>query len=84
MAKQYETLEQMRAQHRRYLNLIELKFGYVVPVTFQPSLMWAGPCDSARVAASIAHDTSTQHLPPFDDCSHPERCSCMFTVGRDD
>ena len=82
MGKRYLTVEEQRDLHRCNLENMETNLGRGVPVTFLPSAMRAGPCEAAKLAAGMTLDSTTRHLPPFDDCSHPDQCACMFVIDE--
>lgn len=83
MTKRYPTIEEKRQAHRAHLKRLEKGMGGVVPISFVPSNMAAGPCDRAAQAALRAYDSQTAPLAPLDGCAHPDQCGCMLSIDHD-
>jgi hypothetical protein len=83
MAKHYPTVEEKRQRHRAHLSRLEKGMGGIVPISFLPSNMAAGPCGEAARAALGAYDSQTVPIAPLDGCAHPDQCGCMLTIDHD-
>ena len=63
-------------------SLLKMRQGGVELARFRASAMAAGPCahaakqDGARIAIDKAAPL------PFDDCSHPEQCGCIYQAWQ--
>lgn len=82
--KKYPTIQETRQHHALRLRRTEEGMGRITAMNFVPSNMTAGPCDAARQAEGMRFDTRTKHLPPFDDCPHPDQCACSFAINGDE
>lgn len=68
------------AAHRCHVaaSLLRMKQSGVNLVRFRASGSGAGPCAHAAKQDGARVTIAQTALPPFDDCSHPEQCSCVF------
>lgn len=54
------------------------KMAGITKFEFLPSQMLAGPCPKAALLAHTQIGIGAVDLVPFDDCSHPGQCACMY------
>lgn len=53
-------------------------FGPEMKALFHASNMAAGPCPHAAQIDGKLFDPATAPIPPFEDCTHPDQCACMY------
>ena len=83
MAKRYPTIDEKREHNRAHLGRLEKGMGGIVPVTFIPSNMAAGPCEMAKEAALGSYDSRNVPIAPLDGCAHPDQCGCRLSIDHD-
>lgn len=60
------------------------KIGANVPAKLMPSNMAIGPCERATEEGSRSNLTLADAGPlPFDDCTHPDQCACLYTIDHE-
>lgn len=45
---------------------------------FHASNAAAGPCSASARLDGKRYRPGTAPVPPFDDCTHPDQCTCMY------
>jgi cytidine deaminase len=78
--KHYLTVAEKRAAEARALANMTSALGGLVVVHLVESNMKAGPCDKCREVGRQKYSAGDAPLPPFDGCSHPDQCACMWVL----